>query len=137
MTCFDLDAFKQAHEYRPGGRETIGTMMTFDTDSPETCGIVECDAIGLVRAFHEKVKNPPGNRANGAVYIYEPDLIDLLAKTGQQEIDLSTEILPSLMGKLATFHNDCYLRDIGSLSSLEKARYDIANSKMFSGLVSS
>jgi mannose-1-phosphate guanylyltransferase len=44
-------------------------MTTSHTEVPETCGIVEFDDLGVVRAFHEKVNLLPGNLANGAVYI--------------------------------------------------------------------
>ncbi len=132
LTWFDLNAFNEAHSRRPGGSNTIATMMTFDTDSPQTCGIVECDSDGLVSAFHEKVPNPPGKRANGAVYIFEPSLLDVLAHLDRGMIDLSTDILPSLMGRMATFHNDCYLRDIGSVVSLAQARNEIKDIRMFS-----
>ena len=46
------------------------TMATFKTDTPESCGIVECDKNGVVLQFHEKSKENHGNKANGAVYIY-------------------------------------------------------------------
>ena len=31
------------------------TMMTFQTDSPNLCGVVELDSTNIVRAFYEKV----------------------------------------------------------------------------------
>ena len=34
------------------------TMMTFRTDDPSSCGIVEVDENGIVIGFHEKVKTP-------------------------------------------------------------------------------
>ena len=34
-------------------------MMTFVTDAPMACGIVELDEQGLVQEFHEKVASPP------------------------------------------------------------------------------
>src|SRR4029079_7105154 len=71
LTRFDVGAFIERHATRPAGCAI--TMMTFDTDAPPTFGTVEEDAQGRVRAFHEKVARPPGNRANGAVYIFEPE----------------------------------------------------------------
>ncbi len=97
------------------------TMMTFDTDVPQQCGIIEADAEGLVCGFHEKVQHPPGNRANAAVYIFEPELLQRLEALGKVEIDLSTELLPSLLGRISTFHNLDYHRDIGTTESLARA----------------
>ena len=37
------------------GAKKILTMMTFRTDTPSTCGIVELDGRGVVIGFHEKV----------------------------------------------------------------------------------
>ena len=53
------------------------TMMTFRTDTPSTCGIVELDSSGFVLRFYEKIPNPPGDLANGAVDVSaEPELFD-------------------------------------------------------------
>src|SRR4029079_9169288 len=87
LTRFDVGAFIERHATRPAGCAI--TMMTFDTDAPQTCGIVEEDAQGRVRAFHEKVARPPGNRANGAVYIFEPEVLAYLRGLGKPFIDLS------------------------------------------------
>ncbi len=119
LTAFDPGAFLARHANRPAGTEL--TMMTFETDTPQTCGIVEEDSRGVVTGFHEKVPHPPGNHANGAVYIFEPTVLDFLAATGKSVIDLSTEVIPSFMGRICTFHNHGYHRDIGSLESLRKA----------------
>ncbi len=93
-------------------------MMTFNTTEPEACGIVELDERGLVRAFHEKVKNPPGDLANAAVYILSPSVMDFLTGLGKEVIDFSTEVLPHFMGRINVFHNEIYHRDIGTVESL-------------------
>lgn len=119
LTRFDVAAFVGQHDRRPAG--TLITMMTFCTDAPQTCGIVEVDARGVVTAFHEKVANPPGNRANAAVYVFEPEVADFLASLGKDVIDLSTEVIPAFLGRICAFHNSDYHRDIGTLESLRRA----------------
>jgi mannose-1-phosphate guanylyltransferase len=119
LTCFDVAAFVAAHRRRRPGVEI--TMMTFETDSPRTCGIVEQDQDGVVRAFHEKVADPPGTRANAAVYIVEPSVLDALAGFGRDVIDLSTEVLPGYLGRIQAFHHAGYHRDIGSIEALRRA----------------
>jgi mannose-1-phosphate guanylyltransferase len=89
-------------------------MLTFTTDAPQTCGIVVEDAAGIVREFHEKVPDPPGRRANGAVYVFEPEVNVFLAALGKQVIDLSTEVIPRYLGRICTFPSTGYHRDIGS-----------------------
>jgi len=76
LTRFDVNAFASKHMHRPPNVEI--TMMTFATDAPSSCGIVELDDLGTMTAFHEKVSNPPGNHANAAVYIFQPTVIDFI-----------------------------------------------------------
>jgi len=122
LSTFDVRAFIRRHEKKGKGIEI--TMMTFNTPEPQACGIVEIDERGIVRAFHEKVKNPPGNLANGAVYVVSPSVMDFLADLGKETIDFSTEVLPHFMGRINTFHNGIYHRDIGTVESLLAAQID-------------
>ena len=122
LTLFDVRAFCDRHRLRPTG--TVLTMMTFTTDAPHSSGIVVEDASGVVREFHEKVANPPGNRANAAVYIFEPEVVAFLGSLGRPVIDLSTDVLPHFLGRICTFHNATYHRDIGTLESLHKAEFE-------------
>ena len=119
LTRFDLKAFMAAHEQRPPEAEI--TMMTFETDRPETCGIVELDDRSRVVGFHEKSPSPPGNRANAAVYVFEPSVLDFLASLGKDTIDISTEVLPRYLGRMSAYHNGDYHRDIGTPESLAAA----------------
>ena len=119
---FDVSSFIAAHSQRPAACEI--TMMLFKTDIPETCGIVELDERGIVQKFHEKVKNPPGNLANGAVYIFEPTVLSFLKGLGKEVIDISTEVLPNYLGRIYTFLNNVYHRDIGNLASYNQAQQD-------------
>ena len=120
LSLFDARAFMDRFYTRANNIDI--TMMTFHTAVPQTCGIVELDAQGAVIAFHEKVKAPPGNLANAAVYILAPAVIDFMASLGKEVIDFSTEVLPHFMGRINTFHNDVYHRDIGNLESLMLAQ---------------
>jgi mannose-1-phosphate guanylyltransferase len=122
LTRFDARKFRERHEHRPAGAAI--TMMTFETDAPQSSGIVVENKAGLVTEFHEKVANPPGNHANAAVYIFEPEVIDFLAALGRPVIDLSTEVLPHFLGRICSFHNADYHRDIGTPESLRKAELE-------------
>lgn len=124
LTLFNPTAFIERHRNRPAGSEM--TMMTFTTDMPQSCGIVEVNGKGLVEAFHEKVADPPGNIANGAVYIFEPSMLKFLAGLRKPDIDLSTEVLPAFLGKICVFANTNYHRDIGTLESLQSAEREYA-----------
>lgn len=127
LTIFDPAAFLKAHENRPVGTEI--TMMVFETPVPESCGIVELDRHGVVQAFHEKVKSPPANLANAAVYILEPSVIGFMQGLGKSVIDLSTEVIPHFLGRISTFRNARYHRDIGTVQSWAEAQQDFPHSE--------
>lgn len=122
LSLFDVREFIQKFDNRESGIDI--TMMTFHTDAPETCGIVELDEMGVVRAFHEKVKNPPGNIANAAVYILAQTVIEFMVGLNKEIIDFSNDVLPHYVGRINTFHNGTYHRDIGNIESLAAAQID-------------
>jgi mannose-1-phosphate guanylyltransferase len=124
LTDFDAAALGRAHAQRPGG--CAMTMLAFRTDAPRLCGILELDPDGVVRRFHEKVDDPPGNLANAAVYIFEPEVIDFMVGLGKPVVDLSTEVLPAFAGRIFAVEHPGYHRDIGNIESLEQANRDFA-----------
>jgi mannose-1-phosphate guanylyltransferase len=130
LSYFNIKNFISRYENRTEGVEI--TMLTFFTEMPKTCGIVELDSKGLVCAFHEKVENPPSNLANGAVYIISPSVVDSIAKINKNYIDFSMDIIPKYINKINSYHNNIYHRDIGSIESLNLARseYPIALANM-------
>jgi len=113
LSLFDVRAFVRQYEKREEGIEI--TMMTFNTTEPEACGIVELNDRGIVKAFHEKVENPPGFLANGAVYILSPSIMDF-------------------MGRINTFYNQIYHRDIGTIKSLKEARREFPKVALRTGV---
>jgi len=85
---------------------------------------VSLDSQGVVQAFHEKVANPPGSLANGAVYIFEPSVAEWIADLGKLKVDLSNELIPHFLGRIYTYRNSTYHRDIGTLASWSAANQD-------------
>lgn len=122
LTLFPMVEFLARHSERP--HKSAITMMTFRTDDPQSCGIVELDDAGIVTAFHEKKANPPGNMANGAVYLLEREVIDSLAELPGPIRDFSLDVIPRYLGRVQTFENSIYHRDIGNPSSLALAEAD-------------
>ena len=118
----DLKAFVDYHRSATG-RGILMTMMTFDTDAPTQCGIVETDSNNTLIGFHEKQTEPPGNRANAAVYAIEPELIDWLNQNPAVN-DISTQLIPAFMGRIACWHHPGIHRDIGTIPSLLAAQSD-------------
>jgi mannose-1-phosphate guanylyltransferase len=115
----DFNAFQQAHISRP--TECLMTMMTFRTSDPSSCGIVELDGRGVVTGFHEKVFNPPGNLANGAVYILSKELLSMLGVDLHAVTDFSTEVLSRLVGRIYSYETSEIFLDIGTPATYEQA----------------
>ncbi|WP_316167213.1 MULTISPECIES: nucleotidyltransferase family protein [unclassified Bradyrhizobium] len=131
LTDFDVAGLIAAHDKRPAG--CIMSMLAFRTDDPSSCGILELDCQNRVIAFHEKVPNPPGNLANGAVYIFEPEVIDDIAALGKAVVDLSTEIIPNYLGRILCVETAGYHRDIGNPESLRRAHLEFKHKPRHSG----
>jgi mannose-1-phosphate guanylyltransferase len=123
LTDFDVRGFIGAHQGRPAGHAI--TMLGFRTDTTRSCGILELDGHNTVVAFHEKVEKPPGNLANGAVYIFEPEVVETIASYERPIVDLSTEIIPRYVGRILCVETAGYHRDIGTPESLARAIADM------------
>jgi mannose-1-phosphate guanylyltransferase len=131
LTDFDVAGLIAAHDERPAG--CLMTMLAFRTDDPRSCGILELDRENRVLAFHEKVENPPGNLANGAVYIFEPEVIEDIARLGRNVVDLSTEIIPNYLGRILCVETSGYHRDIGNPESLRRAHSEFKHKRQGRG----
>ena len=115
-----LNDFLTAHRERQPSCKL--TMLTFETNTPGSCGIVEIDDVQVVQAFYEKVADPPGNNANGALYAFERDFLDFINFMNPRPSDFSTEVIPKLLGRIQTWHtHDAYL-DIGTPEALTSAQ---------------
>lgn len=121
-TCCNFSNFLHYHHSkRPEG--TVITMMTFTCPNPSECGVVELNDNDIVIGFHEKVNNPPGELANAAVYLIEPEVINWIV-SNPKVTDFSTEVLPQFIGKIATWKNENIHRDIGTVKMLREAQTD-------------
>lgn len=120
FTNADLRMFLKAHISRP--IECLLTMLTFKTSKPENCGIVKTDKNGIMLDFYEKIKSPPSDIANGAVYLFDYNFIEWLEEKKLKGNDFSIDVLPYLKGKVQTWFTKDYFLDIGTSQSLLEAR---------------
>jgi mannose-1-phosphate guanylyltransferase len=118
----DADFGRLIDAYQTAGRDTLAAVLAFRTSTPQTCGILELDRDRHVIGFHEKVANPPGNLASGAVYVFAPEVVDRIAAVGRPIVDLSTEIIPGLVPRMVALAHTGFFMDIGSPEALEEAR---------------
>ena len=118
-TKFNLNRLLSCHKKRPP--QCLLTMITFITKNPKSCGIVETDNEGVVTEFFEKVDNPPSNIANGAIYIFDDNLIDYISENIPNAIDFSKDVIPYLIGRIFTCHVEEQFIDIGTPENLRIA----------------
>jgi mannose-1-phosphate guanylyltransferase len=116
----DLRGLLDAHATKPS--ECLLTMLTFRSDQPRSCGIVTTDERGVVTAFYEKVADPPGDCANGALYAFDGAFLDRVTRMFPVPSDFSTEVIPTLMGRIQTWHTDQPYLDIGTPAALAAAQ---------------
>lgn len=121
FTMFDPYHFVSAHQQRP--KQCQATMMTFTTETPSSCGIVELSHDGVLIGYYEKVKTPPGNLANAAVFLLEQSCLGWLDQK-PDATDFCNDIVPLGLHKIQSFQNTVYHRDIGTPESLQQANRD-------------
>lgn len=105
------------------------SMVIFETDNPQDCGVVVHDKFNLVTEFYEKVPDPPSNKANAAVYIIDPSVINYVNSNSLAN-DFSTQVIPNFMSDIKAFKHSGVLIDIGSFDRLRSAQLvDMTNLK--------
>jgi mannose-1-phosphate guanylyltransferase len=120
LSALDVAAVLLAYKQRPVGCDHI--MVVFRSGAPSTCGIVEIDGRRIVTKFQEKPANPKSNLANAAVYVFGPKILPLLESCDGDQIDLSTEIIPRLVGRIQAVDVGAYHEDIGTMDRWRRAQ---------------
>jgi mannose-1-phosphate guanylyltransferase len=114
-----LSNFVFAHNSREVGN--FGTLGTFDTQNPESCGVLLLNPDRTIREFHEKVVNPPSKIANAAIYALTPEVREPLLRLSHNENDISKHLIPKIMGGLFTYNFEGLFIDIGTPEGLKLA----------------
>lgn len=120
LCACNWQAFLLSHQNRP--ENCLMTMMLFETRAPQQCGIVELDTKGRVVKMHEKVIDPPGNLANAAIFLMSKKLIETLPAQSERVLEISTDLIPNLLGQIFSWKCDGYNRDIGTPESYRRAQ---------------
>ena len=126
MTNFKISSLVDFHNEREGDNCLL-TMLTFNTDYPSSCGIVITDKQNILRGFYEKIKNPPSNIANAAIYVFGDKFLENLIKEVPLAKDFSKDVIPNYLGRVRTFHTEKLIVDIGTPERLALARSKFKN----------
>ena len=118
--CVDgLEGFISAHKNRPS--ECQLTALSFKSEHPKSCGIFELNEKKVVINFYEKKENPPGNIANGAVYMLSREFIYSYQDKFRSAIDFSLDVMPNLKNKIYVFETNDFFIYIGTIESYKNA----------------
>ena len=121
----NIKDFLKAHRYRD--KRCAMTMLTFNTETPSSCGIVEVDGLGVVTGFHEKKQSPPGKIANGAIYAFDQSFLTELMSFNEKITDFSNQVIPKFLGRIQSWHTNSQYIDIGTPNSLDLANQVFRN----------
>lgn len=108
--------FVAAHKTRNVGK--YGSLATFQTEDPKNCGVLVLNSDKTILEFYEKVDNPPSRIANAAIYIFTPEIREVLLNLDLETPDLSRHLIPIVKGDLYTHHFEGLFVDIGTPEGL-------------------
>jgi mannose-1-phosphate guanylyltransferase len=97
------------------------SMAVFYPNDPTRCGVVLKDKNNIVTKFYEKVKKPPSNLANAALYFFEPEVFEWL-RSNPEAKDISVDLIPAFLGRIRCFEHSGVHRDIGTVEDLMAAQ---------------
>ncbi len=116
----DFNGFIETHNKRT--RNILMTLMTFETENPKSCGIIDIDDKNIMIDFIEKPTLSKSNLANAAVYVLSNKILPVLKQYQTLcDYDFSKDVLPNLLNKVLTWPTPGYLRDIGTVESYKQA----------------
>lgn len=107
------------HTKRP--KNCIATMLTFRSKEPEKCGIIQQNNQNILTNFYEKWKNPPGNIANGAIYLVSKKFSNFISSLDNPK-DLSLDVISKMKNIMYCYNSNTVFFDIGTPRSLEQTR---------------
>jgi mannose-1-phosphate guanylyltransferase len=119
-TLDDLKNFIKFHINRP--KNCLLSMMTFETNSPSSCGIIKKNNDNIVTRFYEKINGNYGNEANSAVYILSKEFQKIFLEKYPNSHDFSTEVLSSMENKIVAYKTDKLFIDIGTVKNYNSVK---------------
>lgn len=129
VTDLDLTRFMQFHREK---RALISLALSH-VENPSPFGIALTNSEGRITRFLEKPSWGQifSDSVNMGVYVLQPAALEHIPP--KQEYYFSRDLFPNLLRKdlpLFGFIDDCYWKDIGSLSSYQQVHFDFFEKKI-------
>ncbi|HTY13472.1 MAG TPA: NDP-sugar synthase, partial [Candidatus Omnitrophota bacterium] len=106
-------------------KKALATIALSEVSEPSHFGIVSLDENDRVVSFLEKPEQSPHNLANTGIYVFEPEVLDLVPRN--HPYDFGKELFPRLVLKNAPVYGYKmveYWSDIGGLNSYIRTNQD-------------
>lgn len=101
-------------------RRPAATLGLYRAANPSSCGIATVGEDGMITDFEEKPMNPESDLAFSGVMVGTPAMLDEIQAASPA--DIGFHLLPRLIGRMAGFQIQEYLRDIGTLEAYTDAQ---------------
>lgn len=123
----DIDLLELFEEHSKTKAEFPVTVAIFHAEHPASCGIALLDQNSVITEFVEKPLMPVGDLANTGVLV--ADVGELRKAIGEEDEDLSRDVLPKFCGRMRGVVIDCYHKDYGTPEQLEQVTIDLLAGK--------
>lgn len=100
----DLDLTRAVREHWKSGAVASICTLSVNPDDVSDYGVVVCDGDGQITSFQEKPSagEALSNKVNTGIYIFEPDVLDLIP-SGEQ-YDIGGDLFPKIVEQGLKFH---------------------------------
>ncbi|MEO0369623.1 MAG: NDP-sugar synthase [Pseudomonadota bacterium] len=129
----DLDLSKAVREHWKSG--AVASICTHAVEPEEVTdyGVVVSDEKGQITSFQEKpaVEEARSNKVNTGIYIFEPEVLDLIPSG--ETYDIGSDLFPQIVEKGLPFHSidlDFNWIDIGRISDYWEANQKIMHGEL-------
>lgn len=126
----DMDLTELLRLHRQAG--AIASIGLVEVEETSQFGIVVTEEDGRIQQFIEKPKTaPPSNTANTQIYLFEPEVFDLIPLG--EWYDYGFNVFPELVSRGAPFYGFSlpgYWRDIGSVADYLSAQSDVLQGRV-------
>ncbi|AFK23160.1 sugar phosphate nucleotidyltransferase [Pyrococcus sp. ST04] len=129
LTNLNFKALLEFHKKKGG----IATMALTKVEDPSHYGVAVLDKDNKILYFKEKPKREeaPSNLVNAGIYVFEPDIFDLIPKG--ENYDFSLNLFPKMLKEgipIYGFPFDEYWNDVGRPSTYLQATEDVFAGKL-------
>ncbi len=129
----DLDLTKAVREHWKSGAVASICTLEVPKESVPDYGVVVSDAKGQITSFQEKpsVEEALSNQVNTGIYIFEPEILDMIP--ANTNFDIGGDLFPLLVEQGLPFHAiniPFHWIDIGRISDYWEANQKIMNGEL-------